>query len=1170
MVMIEKKTILIAGYYGFENTGDEAILSSILTDMRNRRQNLEFLVVSGNPEATRKQHKVRSILWTDISAIMDACQQSDLILLGGGGLFHDYWGTTEENVLTQSHSGISFYSDFPILAALYKKPCILYSIGVGPLLTEAGKNLTRVSFENADIATVRDIESLNLLQELEIATNNIKITADPAFNLHSDRKRASEILKGVQRKGSPLVAVSLRNWAVENSTEAWKREIADALDLFSEKYNATFIFIPLQSSSLSPLTDDLVIAKNITGMMKNSDQAIILQDVMDPETISGVIAHTDLVVGMRLHALIFSVNESIPAVGLVYDPKVENLMRMVGMQEFSISMELLNSQHLFELMDRVWGNKERISALIAQEAGKLKSRANENSKLAIQLLEDVTLSAQKKTDANYIHGLLLKQTRKLAEVEKVAHTLWQQMENNKQQSISPAPASTLSQPVQEKNSQIRALLPSGNSVPYRPDIICFSIIEWDFRYQRPQQIMSQFAAQGHRVFYISTSRFQPMGSSPAVQVRIIKENIYEIRLSAHHVPDLYGEDISSKNFEAMLASLEELRHVYQIKEAIGYVMIASWGGIALETRDRWDWQVIYDCMDEWDNFPLVKAPIVEAELRLVHNCDLLVVTSQRLFDKWRDKNRPMLLARNAADYEFYEQHYLPNNLLSDVKHPIVGYYGAIADWFDLELMIHVAENRPEYTFVLLGGIFDLDVSRLSSLPNVLLLGQQPYDTMPQYLYHFDVCIIPFKINAITEATDPVKIYEYMCGGKPVVSVALPELESYKELLYLADNQSDFISKLDQALHENNNDLIISRKIFARQNTWGKRVLSIDDAINSIVRNRVNFDTPLPLILPRELLISSTRIARQNNVDYWCLIYEEGTTVHKQISLDIAEREYQFLLKLKSDYFPEPLGCKVEESYSIVVLKKVEGESLIEAITKINSSVVEMYGFIVHCLNILDSLSEHGLLHRNICRDNIMIENGKPILFDFGWAVSEDKPLFAPFGLGGSERPKDGSFSDVYSMGKILEYVSQKRYPAFDWVISLMTAQDSLMRITDLKTLKTLFNMARRMMNKEKEFNDEVIDIEAVQQSSRNLLEQTSNRSRKLDGYIRQKNYQDEKISSLENALHDLKTQLAASTIHAEGLTSLVSQKDQEIQGILNSNTWKLALRLQRIRRLFKK
>ena len=122
--MIEKKTILIAGYYGFENTGDEAILSSILTDMRNRRQNLEFLVVSGNPEATRKQHKVRSILWTDISAIMDACQQSDLILLGGGGLFHDYWGTTEENVLTQSHSGISFYSDFPILAALYKKPCI--------------------------------------------------------------------------------------------------------------------------------------------------------------------------------------------------------------------------------------------------------------------------------------------------------------------------------------------------------------------------------------------------------------------------------------------------------------------------------------------------------------------------------------------------------------------------------------------------------------------------------------------------------------------------------------------------------------------------------------------------------------------------------------------------------------------------------------------------------------------------------------------------------------------------------------------------------------------------------------------------------------------------------------------------------------------------------------
>src|SRR5205085_614193 len=134
-------------------------------------------------------------------------------------------------------------------------------------------------------------------------------------------------------------------------------------------------------------------------------------------------------------------------------------------------------------------------------------------------------------------------------------------------------------------------------------------------------------------------------------------------------------------------------------------------------------------------------------------CDLLVVTAQRLYDKWQSFQRPMVLARNAADYDFFADSCQPNELLENVKHPIVGYYGAIADWFDVELLAGLARQRPHYHFVLLGGTFDVDVARLRSLPNVQFLGQQPYETMPQYLFHFDACIIPFKINPITEATD---------------------------------------------------------------------------------------------------------------------------------------------------------------------------------------------------------------------------------------------------------------------------------------------------------------------------------------------------------------------------------------------------------------------------------
>jgi GT2 family glycosyltransferase/polysaccharide pyruvyl transferase WcaK-like protein len=368
----------------------------------------------------------------------------------------------------------------------------------------------------------------------------------------------------------------------------------------------------------------------------------------------------------------------------------------------------------------------------------------------------------------------------------------------------------------------------------RADVVCFSIIDWDFRYQRPQQIMSQFAAQGHRVFYLSTSRFQELGSASRIAVRPIKENVHDVSLAATRPPQLYGEVVAGDNQAALLASLDELRRTYGIDEAIGYVMIASWGDVAIEARRRWGWRLAYDCMDEWENFPGIERGLLEAEVRLVGACDLLVVTAQRLADKWQKYDRPMVLARNAVDYQFYADRCRPNVVLSNVQHPTVGYYGAIADWFDIELMTYLARQRPQYTFVLLGGVFDMDVSALRSLPNVRLLGQQPYEHMPQYLYHFDACIIPFKLNPITEATDPVKLYEYLSGGKPVVSVALPELRPYHDLVYIATDPADFVAKLDAAVAEDDRELAARRRALARSHTWESRYRAIETGLVGIV------------------------------------------------------------------------------------------------------------------------------------------------------------------------------------------------------------------------------------------------------------------------------------------------------------------------------------------------
>ena len=108
----------------------------------------------------------------------------------------------------------------------------------------------------------------------------------------------------------------------------------------------------------------------------------------------------------------------------------------------------------------------------------------------------------------------------------------------------------------------------------------------------------------------------------------------------------------------------------------------------------------------------------------------------------------------------------------------------------------------------------------------------------------------------------------------------------------------------------------------------------------------------------------------------------------------------------------------------------------------------------------------GILHRNIRRDNVFMQGGKPVLRDFGWAISEHDAYFSPLGLGGYERSPDALFSDVYSMGKILEYVNRQHYRPFDWVISLMTMEDASLRITDLVVLRTLFDTALKIILKD--------------------------------------------------------------------------------------------------------
>lgn len=352
------------------------------------------------------------------------------------------------------------------------------------------------------------------------------------------------------------------------------------------------------------------------------------------------------------------------------------------------------------------------------------------------------------------------------------------------------------------------------------DVFCFANIEWAARYQRPQHMMTQYANAGHRVFYIVASR-QP-AEGEAYSIRIVHEQIYEVALKVDAAQDFYRHEISAENTVTMYSALQELIDDFRVKTAVLVVHLPYWHRLSSKIRGEYAWHVHYDCMDEWDGFPKIGREMLSNEKDLVRGADLVTVTSSTLFEKWAPLNSRCLLVRNGVDFEYFSRNAGPIRLPESITGPVVGYYGALAEWVDFKLIADVAKMNPELNFVLIGDVFVESMAGVEDLPNVYLFGRQPYDTMPKYLSSFDVCMIPFKLNKITHAVDPVKFYEFMSLGKPVVSVPMNEISIYGNHVYLAAGADDFSTRIRDALNETGAELYNNRVELARENTWQKR------------------------------------------------------------------------------------------------------------------------------------------------------------------------------------------------------------------------------------------------------------------------------------------------------------------------------------------------------------
>ena len=243
---------------------------------------------------------------------------------------------------------------------------------------------------------------------------------------------------------------------------------------------------------------------------------------------------------------------------------------------------------------------------------------------------------------------------------------------------------------------------------------------------------------------------------------------------------------------------------------------------------------IYYCVDEYTQFEGFDCRrIAAAESEMIDHADLVVTTSEPLLTTKGAQRRDTVLVRHGVDYDHFAAAWcssLPRPVdLATIPRPIFGFFGLLHHWIDYALLAKVARLRPLYSFVLIGEC-KISAPELEGLDNVFLLGRRPYEDLPSYCAAFDAGMLLFARNAMTHNVNPVKMYEYLAAGLPIISTPLPEAERFEGPIIIADTAEQFAQACDQVLvtQESRDREAISRLV--ENETWVSKVEYLSDII----------------------------------------------------------------------------------------------------------------------------------------------------------------------------------------------------------------------------------------------------------------------------------------------------------------------------------------------------
>jgi glycosyltransferase involved in cell wall biosynthesis len=363
-------------------------------------------------------------------------------------------------------------------------------------------------------------------------------------------------------------------------------------------------------------------------------------------------------------------------------------------------------------------------------------------------------------------------------------------------------------------------LDPGPGRPGRADVLVLPVIAWTYRRQRPQQLSEALARRGRRVFYGSLrgtgEPAEATGAAPGVTL---------LPIAGVRREDPADRRLEGSALSEALAGLSRDRERFGIKDAVVLAQSPFWEPLAAALRERFGWKVAYDCLDAHAEFATNRPGVLaQAESRLATSADLVFATSEPLRRRMAEQSPRARLLPNACDFALFAG--IPASAPAPGR-LTVGYVGAVDAWFDLGLVAELARLRPAWTFEIVGGLeaVALDVPRL---PNLAFRGERSYREMPACHAGFDVEIIPFRLSALTHATDPVKLYEAAAAGRGVVATPMESLAPFarRGVVRLAATAEDFVREIEAAAAEGAAGARRQRE-FAGENTWEIRAEALD-------------------------------------------------------------------------------------------------------------------------------------------------------------------------------------------------------------------------------------------------------------------------------------------------------------------------------------------------------